>query len=70
LGRTIGGNEINSYGRCFSLEQPVSEKTDLEGLGIPVLDLPYGGHGMEVVWQLVELLYAMGETDREFLCRR
>ena len=42
----------------------------LEGLSVPVLDLVDGGHVAEVVRELVELLYPVGETDREFLCER
>ena len=39
-------------------------ETDLEGLGIPVLDLVDGGHFSEMMGELVELLDSVCETDR------
>jgi hypothetical protein len=38
---------------------------NLEGLGIPVLDLSYGRHIAEIVGKLIELLDTMGEADRQ-----
>lgn len=44
--------------------------TYLERLCIPLLDLLDAGHLVEVVRQLVELLDAVRESDRQFLCGR
>jgi hypothetical protein len=41
--------------------------TDLERLGIPVLDLSYGRHVAEIMWQLVKLLDTMCEADGKLL---
>lgn len=42
--------------------------TDLERLGVPLLDLLDGGHVAEVVGQLIELLDPVCEAHGEFLC--
>ena len=44
------------------------ERTDLEGLGIPVLDLVDGGHVAEIVGKLVKLLDSVSEANRKLLC--
>ena len=42
--------------------------TNLERLGIPVLDLLNAWHMAEVMRELIELLYAVGKPDRQLLC--
>ena len=48
--------------------QSRARQTHLEGLGIPVLDLLYARHVVQAQRQLVEVLYAVGESYRELLC--
>ena len=49
-------------------EEADGERTDLEGLGIPVLDLVDGGHVAEIVGKLVKLLDSVSEANRKLLC--
>jgi hypothetical protein len=43
------------------------DETDLERLGIPVLDLSYRRHVAEIVWQLIKLFDTMCKANGKLL---
>jgi len=43
------------------------DETDLERLGIPVLDLAYRRHIAEIVWQLIKLFDTMCKANGKLL---